>query len=816
MREQSIFPVSELQQQTNNCNMQAKQDIYDEMENMFKRQPQHLDIQTILQFIKQQDCVFSKDEILEIIFSNRFGFGREYGEFFTPNKIAELISVIAEIYNPKSVIDVCCGTGNIISYFSSLPAVKGIDINTEIIQLAQYINPNTDIIAADTLHYDFGDTKYDLVISQPPFGLMAANRRNVEVDIINNSLKLLNINGVAIFIVSDGLLAKRATIEFRQQLLSNFSLDMVISLPIGVFSHTNIKTSVLVVRNGKPSQDIFMSAFEDDSTILADNFKQHKGEFYLPISRVLDRLDRNHYLSLEAIEDMLIGHELIKLSDVSEIITGRFFDRNAFTNRGNYFCFNRKDRDGNNFIDNISNKKCVLRTDDIVVSLIGPNNKIYLYKDDGIKTVITQHYAIIRPAKDNKYISLFLQTEDGIKLLQQQISSHLVEGTISTLTSSSLSNIDIPVLPLSELNELVSKSIELSNKTKLYLLRSSACLNNKDYKSARAYISQAFEYADSEEEKQHMDVYLQNIDRAEELEEKNQQLELEIQQKEAAHKALHEKEKEMLSFFTHTMRNALATAPESLRQVIHLLGSDDYESNQKHYKAINKIAALFSTLSLTDCLIDTFKQSISEPEEFQRAWQNDQQGEATPKWVIASALRQSLNRIIFMSDTSELRQLLNNADTPAIVAMRKSFIDNILPLNLDNQGITAFYQWLSGITSLEIVIEDHDLHFGVNQVKFSLLFAISSELILNALKYWNGSGKIQIRWYTEHEHFIFKVTNACETNASSSLAGTHKGIAFIKRLMELLGEHAQFNCSVEEQLFTAELKLHQSLLENNA
>lgn len=336
------------------------------------------------------------------------------------------------------------------------------------------------------------------------------------------------------------------------------------------------------------------------------------------------------------------------------------------------------------------------------------------------------------------------------------------------------------------------------NRVFLILLQIAIYKEAGEYEQAKTLAKEAFDTAMDQNLKE---VCLINIDQEQEIAEKN--------------KALHEKEKEMLSFFTHTMRNALATAPESLRQAIRLLGSEDYESNQKHYKAINKIAALFSTLSLTDCLIDTFKQSISEPEEFQRAWQNDHQGEATPKWVIAAALRQSLNRIIFMSDTSELRQLLNNADIPAIVAMRKSFIDNILPLNLDNQGITAFYQWLSDITSLEIAIEDHDLHFGVNQVKFSLLFAISSELILNALKYWNGSGKIQIRWYTEQEQFIFKVTNACETNASSSLAGTHKGITFIKRLMELLGEHAQFNCSVEEQLFTAELKLHQSLLESN-
>ena len=280
-----------------------------------------------------------------------------------------------------------------------------------------------------------------------------------------------------------------------------------------------------------------------------------------------------------------------------------------------------------------------------------------------------------------------------------------------------------------------------------------------------------------------------------ELEAKNKALESEIKQKEALYKALHEKEKEMLSFFTHTMRNALATAPESLRQAIHLLGSDVYEKDTKHYQAINKIASLFSTLSLTDCLIDTFKQSISDPQEFKQSWQKDHTGEATPKWVIASALRQSLNRIIFMSDTSELRKLLDNPETALIKATRKSFIEEVLPLNVDSQGVDVFYAWtLKHIPAIDVSIADCDkLNFGVNQIRFSLLFAITSELILNALKYWDGENRIQISWQlAEQGNYVFSVKNHCKANATSNLAGTHKGLAFIKRLVELLGEQAQF------------------------
>lgn len=284
------------------------------------------------------------------------------------------------------------------------------------------------------------------------------------------------------------------------------------------------------------------------------------------------------------------------------------------------------------------------------------------------------------------------------------------------------------------------------------------------------------------------------------------------------HRKLQEKEKEMLSFFTHTMRNALATAPASLREAINLLGSDIYEKDANHYNAINKIASLFSSLSLTDCLIDTFKQSISDPNEFRQAWDNDHSGDATPRWVIASALRQSLNRIYFLNDPTDLEKLIGAEGSPAIKQARKSFIDEVLPLNLDNDGIEAFYGWVSRqVPSLEIFIQAaDDLHFGANKTRFSLLFAMTSELILNALKYWDGQNRISIQWQqVDTGDYQFAVSNHCQPNASSNLAGTHKGLAFIKRLMELLENQARFDSDIDDGLFTAILTLNHDLLRKN-
>lgn len=333
------------------------------------------------------------------------------------------------------------------------------------------------------------------------------------------------------------------------------------------------------------------------------------------------------------------------------------------------------------------------------------------------------------------------------------------------------------------------------NRIFLILLQIAIYKEAGGYEQAKTFAEEAFDRPTDQHLKE---VCLINIAQEQEIAEKN--------------KALHEKEKEMLSFFTHTMRNALATAPESLRQAIRLLGSEDYESNQKHYEAINEITALFSTITLTDCLIDTFKQSIYDTEEFKRAWQQDNTGAATPEWFIAAALRQSLNRIIFMEDATGLRKLINNQGE-LIKPTRKAFIEQVLPLDVNQRDVEKFYYWLQSMTALEVNIEKSTVQFGANQIKFSLMFAISSELILNALKYWSGTGKIQIDWRIEPEHYIFSVKNSCKANASSQLAGTHKGLAFINRLIELLGEQAQFNCSANEQLFNAELKLHKTLLE---
>ncbi len=776
---------------------------------------------TLLQLIKQHDYEFDKDEVLEI--TSRV-FGRMNGEFFTPNNVAELISVIGQIYNPKTVIDICCGSGNILSYFKNMQTIKGIDINTDSIQLAQYINPNIDFSVANALDYNFDKIKYDLVVSQPPFGLMAANRRNLEIEIIKKGLGLLNDNGVAIFIVLEGLLtnSNRESSEFRQQLLLNFSLDMVISLSTAIFHpHTGVKTSILVVKNRKQKHDIFMPNFEDNAVEIADNFKQHKGDFYLPISKITDRLDRRHYEDLETIEQVLSRHEVVKLENMADIIIGRL-DRDSFKTEGSYSVFNRQDKDGKNFVDHIFNDECILKSDDIVMCLISFNyqNKIYFYKDDGKKTIINQPYAIIRPKNNDKYITTYLQTEQGLEFFRKQISRYLVGAVQLHLSHSALRNLDIPIIEFSEPEKLFSKQVSDSfilsdkrerflRKNSVYLFVSSEHLAKNEYNLAREYVHLAFELADKEDNK-HKNVYIQNIKRTENLES-------EVKQKKKAQKQVEEKNKELNNLIAMFAHNFLGTL-QCIRS------NAEHDNNAKiHLKTVKMMSGALTAFSIIsaddDKLIEQLKQdNTGETNLLQNLANNlalaiSQLLSKTNKDKIINLYLNYLrktNQIEKDTTSEELRE--NREYRKKWQALQHQWEDEFNALFSENVELSSLQNWLAdNFFPVQITgFNDYNICFKEYGITDSIFLVVFMEILVNALKYMDVSQNqpliLTLDKQDQNYHLI------CENPSSQeTYRGTHKGMDFLKSIARKL--NAQFITESTEQQFKTTFIIPAELLD---
>lgn len=277
--------------------------------------------------------------------------------------------------------------------------------------------------------------------------------------------------------------------------------------------------------------------------------------------------------------------------------------------------------------------------------------------------------------------------------------------------------------------------------------------------------------------------------------------------------AREETHKQTLSFLTHTLNNALSTAPASARQAIRILG-DLYDRSSAEYKAINNIASLHATVLFVQNLLNTFKQYVSSPEEFAAAWQRDTGGDATVPLVLALALRQSISRVVFSENhQEELKRLLPNKEVEAVKEIRKAFLVDLLSIDLTPENANEVFDWVhQHFDVIHIELQpDAEVCFKSNATRYMLFFATFSELIYNALKYSDGSAPIQLRWQKSGTgDYSFTCCNSFDYGSTHGTMGrqqegTNKGLFFIGRLMKML-PNSELQSATQEQTFTAQLR----------
>ena len=162
----------------------------------------NINSETILRELDNSGVQFKPEEIIEL-YSSLFA-SRRFS--ITPADIIKLIGHIGKESTPQSVLDICCGTASILSQFESAQSLTGIDINEDILKLAERFYPNAQIIAADIIDLDFQNTVYDLVVGDIPYALPSRTNDPGELAILKKGLTLIKENGTGIFMIPDTLL----------------------------------------------------------------------------------------------------------------------------------------------------------------------------------------------------------------------------------------------------------------------------------------------------------------------------------------------------------------------------------------------------------------------------------------------------------------------------------------------------------------------------------------------------------------------------------------------------------------------------------
>ncbi|QUO20793.1 class I SAM-dependent methyltransferase [Clostridiaceae bacterium Marseille-Q4143] len=99
-------------------------------------------------------------------------------KFYTPPEVAECLMTVLPEKKYKNVIDICCGSWNLLKAANKVFDIEeyvGVDIDDS---AGKYCLNGARFVCADGRKFAIEEKKkYDLVLSNPPFGCIKENNR---------------------------------------------------------------------------------------------------------------------------------------------------------------------------------------------------------------------------------------------------------------------------------------------------------------------------------------------------------------------------------------------------------------------------------------------------------------------------------------------------------------------------------------------------------------------------------------------------------------------------------------------------------------
>ncbi len=416
----------------------------------------------VIEELKQQE-INSLEKMSHYCDKNRNGL------FFLPDKLANLITEIAKLNSPKRLINLNSNFGEILNRCTNIEYSIGVDINSENVAISTYLNPHLSIINKNPIYYK-DDKKFDSVICFPPLGqkIEVNNRkiRSEEVYVLKG-LELLENNGSAIFLLPNNFLTAPVYADLRSNILKEFGIRKVISLPPGILGTSDIGLSIVEVCKYPISKTAFykLADINVDILIIANPLL----DFMVDKIDLSKRWDYSfHNPKNKIYEDHLRNFEIKKIEDLVEIAMGVPFKSEERLDKGTYQILTPrnimtgkfKSSEDDRYLQKSEllerEKKAIIKEGDIVITrFMRENVGIYIHGNDHNTYIANQHLVILR-GKNAAYVTTYLNTDDGIKSFNQQIK-RLARGTLPTISIEDLKSMQIPILPIGNL-EFASKA----------------------------------------------------------------------------------------------------------------------------------------------------------------------------------------------------------------------------------------------------------------------------------------------------------------------------------------------------------------------
>lgn len=190
----------------------------------------------------------------------------DYTKFYTPPEIAYLLVQQLNISFPSEVVDICCGSCNLLHAAGARwPRAKLIGVD-----IVSHTSIGVTCTKSDGRKFALDHTgEFPLVLANPPFDFVSAKREfpelfngipadcatsRLEIEMLFANLRILKESGTLMIIVPSTLVTAEGYRKIRKYLSKNYHIQRIIHLPDDTFGSSNISSCALVIKREKLSQ----------------------------------------------------------------------------------------------------------------------------------------------------------------------------------------------------------------------------------------------------------------------------------------------------------------------------------------------------------------------------------------------------------------------------------------------------------------------------------------------------------------------------------------------------------------------------------